>query len=84
MWVGTGFLAPIAVATPIITLARLLGLDSSQGPSNEAGAGEQAFLEPWVIKVVYTSFVGQGFSLMTAFICPVVLTRRRFMAAHRQ
>lgn len=68
MWVGTGFLAPIVVAVPIITLARMLGLDSSQRSSYEAGAGEQALVEPWVFGLVFTSFVGQGLALMTAFI----------------
>jgi len=68
MWVGMGFLAPIAVATPITALARMLGLDSSQGSSSEAGAGGQSMLEPWVTKMVYTSFVGQGLFLMAAFI----------------
>lgn len=68
MWVGMGFLAPIAVATPITALARMLGLDSSEGSSYEAGAGGQSMLEPWVTKMVYTSFVGQGLFLMTAFI----------------
>jgi hypothetical protein len=68
MWVGTGFLSPIVIATPIVTLARMLGLDSSQRSSYEASAGEQALLEPWVTGMVFTSFVGQGLSLMTAFI----------------
>jgi len=68
MWVGTGFLAPIAVATPIITVVGMLGLDSGQRPSSGTGAGEQALVEPWVFEVVYTSFVGQGLALMTAFI----------------
>jgi len=68
MWVGMGFLAPIAVATPITALARMLGLDSSEGSSYEAGAGGQSMLEPWGTKMVYTSFVGQGLFLMAAFI----------------
>jgi len=63
MWVGTGFLAPIAFATPIITLIRMLGLDSGQRPSSAP-----ALVEPWVFEVVFTSFVGQGLALMTAFI----------------
>ncbi len=68
MWVGTGFLAPIVVTVPATILARMLGLDSSQGSSVEAGAAAQSLLEPWVPTLVYTSFVGQGLSLMTAFI----------------
>src|SRR5215470_16242776 len=68
MWVGMGFLAPIAVAVPITILARMLGLDSSQHSSYETGAGGHSLVEPWVSGVVYTSFVGQGLFLMTAFI----------------
>jgi len=62
MWVGTGFLAPIAVAWPIIALAETLGLGSGQRASSAP-----ALLEPWVTKMVYTLFVGQGLALMTAF-----------------
>ncbi len=68
IWVGTGFLAPIAVAVPIITVVRVLGLDPGQRPSSGGGAGTQALVEPWVFGVVFTSFVGQGLALMTAFI----------------
>jgi len=58
-----GFLAPIVVAAPLNALARALGLGSSQpAPS------EQFPLEPWVRGVVFTSFVGQGLALLTAFI----------------
>jgi hypothetical protein len=63
MWAGTGFLAPIAVSWPIIALAGMLGPDSGQRASSAP-----ALLEPWVPKVVYTLFVGQGLALMTAFI----------------
>jgi hypothetical protein len=63
MWVGTGFLAPIAVAWPIIVLAVMLGLGSGQRASSAP-----ALLEPWVPKMVYTLFVGQCLTLMTAFI----------------
>src|SRR6266540_2526383 len=63
MWVGTGFLAPIAVAWPIIVLAVMLGLGSGQRASSAP-----ALLEPWVPKMVYTLFVGQWLTLMTAFI----------------
>jgi hypothetical protein len=62
MWVGTGFLAPIAVAWPIIALAGMLGLGSGQ-----QAPATPALLEPWVPKMVYTLFVGQGLALMTAF-----------------
>ncbi len=63
MWVGTGFLAPIAVAWPILILARILGPGSDQRPSSAP-----AMIEPWVTKMVYTSFACQGLALMTAFI----------------
>jgi len=63
MWVGTGFLAPIAVSVPITALVVALGPDSGQRPSSE-----QALVEPWVFGVVFTSFVGQGLALMTAFV----------------
>jgi hypothetical protein len=63
MWVGSGFLAPIAVAWPIIVLAEMLGPGSGQRASSAP-----ALLEPWVTKMVYTLFVGQGLALMTAFI----------------
>lgn len=63
MWVGTGFLAPISVAMPIIVLAHLLGPGSGQQLSSGSSP-----VEPWAASVVYTSFVGQGSALMTAFI----------------
>jgi hypothetical protein len=63
MWVGTGFLAPIAIAWPIIILARTLEPGSDHRPSSAP-----AMLEPWVTKVVYTSFACQGVALITAFI----------------
>ena len=63
MWVGTGFLAPIAVAWPIIILAQMMGPDGRQRPSSAP-----TMLEPWVTKMVYTSFACQGLALMTAFI----------------
>src|SRR5215475_4828079 len=51
MWVGTGFLAPIAVAWPIVVLAGMLG-SGSGGHAPSA----PATLEPWVPKMVYTLF----------------------------
>jgi hypothetical protein len=63
MWAGTGFLAPIAVAWPIIALAGMLGLGSGQRASSAP-----TLLEPWVTRTVYTLFVGQGLALMTAFV----------------
>jgi hypothetical protein len=63
MWVGTGFLAPIAVAWPILILAQTLGPGGRQRPSSAP-----TMLEPWTTKMVYTSFACQGLALMTAFI----------------
>ena len=63
MWVGTGFLAPIAVAWPILILAQMLGPGGRQRPSSAP-----TLLEPWATKMVYTSFACQGLALMTAFI----------------
>ena len=63
MWVGTGFLAPIAVAWPILILAQTLGPGGGQRPSSAP-----TMLEPWATKMVYTSFACQGLALMTAFI----------------
>jgi hypothetical protein len=76
MWAGTGFLAPIAVAWPIIILARMLGPGSDHHP-----APAPAMLEPWVTKMVYTSFVCQGLALMTAFILYVRARWGTFMQA---
>ena len=56
MWVGTGFLVPIVLLTPI----HLLFLDSTAAPAS-------APVQPWVYVVVYTGFVVQGLALMTAF-----------------
>ena len=63
MWVGTGFLTPIAVAWPILMLAQMLGPVARQRPSSAP-----TMLEPWATKMVYTSFACQGLALMTAFI----------------
>jgi hypothetical protein len=63
MWVGTGFLAPIAVAWPIIILAQMLGPGSRQRTSSAP-----AMLDPWVTKMVYTSLACQGLALMMGFI----------------
>jgi hypothetical protein len=68
MWIGTGFLAPLVAAVPMIALARILGLDPGQRPAPGASAGAQALVEPWARGVVFTSFVGQGAALVTAFI----------------
>lgn len=54
-WVGTGFLAPIALSAPVI------GLDLAlvDRPAD--------VLQPWVLPVVYGSFAWQGCTLLTAF-----------------
>ena len=54
MWVGTGFLAPIVVAVPLITLVRLLGLDPGERPARGASTAAQALVEPWARAVVFT------------------------------
>lgn len=53
-WVGTGLLAPIAVAFPAI---------GAQLATHGAANG----LAPWVTPVVYTSFAWQGITLLGAF-----------------
>lgn len=58
IWVGTGFLAPIVVATP---LAAATSGDGSAGGATLPLAG-------WVIPLVYGSFVGLGLLLLTAFL----------------
>jgi hypothetical protein len=63
MWVATGFLVPIAIAVPMTTLVTLLGLDSGSRPPTAP-----ASFKPWVFGLVFTSFVGQGLALLTAFI----------------
>lgn len=63
MWVGSGFLAPIAIAIPAITLVRMLGAHSGQPAPTS-----QSPVEPWVAAMVFSSFVGQGLALMMAFI----------------
>src|SRR5262245_9926074 len=62
MWVGTGFLTPIAVAWPTVILAQMLGPGGSHSPSSAPTT-----LEPWVTKMVYTLFSCQGLALITAF-----------------
>ncbi|SDQ98276.1 hypothetical protein [Thermostaphylospora chromogena] len=56
MWVGTGFLAPIAILVPIQVLILGAEAETAGGP-----------VQPWVYAVVYTGFVVQGLALMTAF-----------------
>lgn len=56
MWVGTGFLVPIALASPAIGLDLLT--------TTHDGGG----LEPWVRPLVYGGFAWQGLTLLTAFV----------------
>ncbi|PXY37534.1 hypothetical protein [Prauserella flavalba] len=56
IWVGTGFLAPIALSSPVI------GLNLAMEP------GDGAQLATWVTPVVYGSFAWQGFTLLAAFV----------------
>ena len=60
MWVATGFLAPAVVIAPIAIITRVLA--SSASPSTDA------MLQPWVGRVVGTSFAGQGAALIVAFV----------------
>ncbi|TWE13830.1 hypothetical protein [Prauserella muralis] len=56
MWVGTGFLAPIALASPAI------GVDFLTTAHDGGG------LEPWVRPLVYGGFAWQGITLLTVFV----------------
>ncbi|NIJ14494.1 hypothetical protein FHU38_004895 [Saccharomonospora amisosensis] len=55
-WVGTGFLAPIVLSAPVI------GLDFALVERSDD------VLAPWVLPVVYSSFIWQGCTLLTAFV----------------
>ncbi|WP_199430719.1 hypothetical protein [Qaidamihabitans albus] len=57
IWVGTGYLAPIALGIPVIGLSFF---------TDEGGGGAMP-LEAWVTPLVYASFAWQGFTLLTAF-----------------
>ncbi|TNC27603.1 hypothetical protein [Amycolatopsis alkalitolerans] len=56
LWVGTGFLAPIALSGPVI------GVDLAVTDHGSSG------LEPWVTPLVYGCFIWQGLTLLTAFV----------------
>ncbi|GAB3507438.1 hypothetical protein [Amycolatopsis cihanbeyliensis] len=56
IWVGTGFLAPIAIAGPFIGTEFVLGAPTMDG------------LAGWVTPLVYGSFAWQGCTLLTAFV----------------
>lgn len=65
MWVGTGFLAPIAVALPVVALGEAL---TSAAPPSVAVASPALPLEPWVQPMVYAGFAWQGVTLLAAFV----------------
>jgi hypothetical protein len=56
IWIGTGFLAPIALSAPAIGF---------QFTTAHNGAGG---LDGWVTPMVYGSFIWQGVALLTAFV----------------
>ncbi|WP_216212177.1 hypothetical protein [Amycolatopsis aidingensis] len=56
IWVGTGFLAPLVLAGPLIGMDFLLGANMMAG------------LASWVTPLVYASFIWQGCTLLTAFV----------------
>lgn len=61
MWVGTGFLVPMAVSImPAITVETL------------AGGSHSAVLEPWLQPLVYGGFAWQGVFLCAAFAAHAV------------
>jgi len=60
MWVGTGFLATIAIAVPISVVAAAV-----QGLSLLTADG--GIVQPWVYAMVYAGFITQGIALLTAF-----------------
>ncbi|WP_219417173.1 hypothetical protein [Pseudonocardia nigra] len=68
MWVGTGFLVPMAVSILPATLVSAVA----------AGAATNAALEPWVQPLVYGGFAWQGVFLAVAFAGHA---RRRWGAA---
>lgn len=61
MWVGTGFLAMIALAVPLSMLAAL-ARGESLFPAVES------IVQPWVYQMVYAGFICQGIALMTALL----------------
>lgn len=63
IWVGTGFLAPIALATPIVAAGSVLST-----PDTAKTTSTIDFIEPWVQPLVYAGFAWQGVTLLTAFL----------------
>jgi hypothetical protein len=62
IWVGTGLLAPIALAMPIV------GIGAVVADGEDAATTTTAFLEPWVQPMVYAGFAWQGVLLIVAFV----------------
>ncbi|MGH3645732.1 MAG: hypothetical protein ACRDTM_00910 [Micromonosporaceae bacterium] len=62
IWVGTGFLAPIAVGAPVIAVI------SAYAPPAPASSGAELPLAPWVQPLVYGGFAWQGVFLLTGFL----------------
>lgn len=63
IWVGTGLLAPIALATPIAGIGSVVAAGG-----DDAATTTSAFLEPWVQPMVYAGFAWQGVTLIVAFV----------------
>ncbi len=64
IWVGTGLLAPIALAMPIAGVGAVV----AAGGEDAAATTTTAFLEPWVQPMVYSGFAWQGVMLIVAFV----------------
>ena len=63
IWVGTGLLAPIALAMPIAGAGAVVAAGGE-----DAATTTSAFLEPWVQPMVYSGFAWQGVMLIAAFV----------------
>jgi hypothetical protein len=63
IWVGTGLLAPIALAMPIAGVGAVVAAGGE-----DAATTTTAFLEPWVQPMVYSGFAWQGVMLIVAFV----------------
>jgi hypothetical protein len=72
MWVGSGLLGTVVVATPLSLLAGAVS-----GEALVADAPDIP-VEPWVYGIVYTGFALQGVALLTAFL---LYARARWPAA---
>jgi hypothetical protein len=59
MWIGTGLLAPIAIAVPVMSVLGTVTSTSLSGSES---------LRPWVYEMVYGGFAVQGAGLAAAFV----------------